>query len=100
MAEIEIVDAVDAIADTAASHQRAFVIEVMGRKCGYLALMSGQFALLELLPLFCMGPKQGRRRWDRRQRERGTAACLPASWATSKPQHHNFASEWAIFARR
>ena len=36
-----IVDAVDAIADTAASHQRAFVIEVMGRKCGYLALMSG-----------------------------------------------------------
>jgi 6-phosphofructokinase 1 len=35
-----IVDAVDAIASTAASHQRAFVVEVMGRHCGYLALMS------------------------------------------------------------
>lgn len=33
--------AVDAISSTAASHQRAFVVEVMGRKCGYLALMSG-----------------------------------------------------------
>jgi 6-phosphofructokinase 1 len=36
-----ITEAVDAIASTAASHQRAFVIEVMGRNCGYLALMSG-----------------------------------------------------------
>ena len=36
-----ITEAVDAIASTAASHQRAFVIEVMGRHCGYLALMSG-----------------------------------------------------------
>jgi 6-phosphofructokinase 1 len=34
-----IVEAVDAIASTAASHQRTFVIEVMGRHCGYLALM-------------------------------------------------------------
>ncbi|MBV7333423.1 6-phosphofructokinase [Chloroflexi bacterium TSY] len=35
-----ITDAVDAISSTAASHQRAFVIEVMGRHCGYLAMMS------------------------------------------------------------
>ncbi len=35
-----ITEAIDAIASTAASHQRAFVIEVMGRHCGYLALMS------------------------------------------------------------
>ena len=35
-----IVDAIDAITATAASHQRCFVIEVMGRHCGYLALMS------------------------------------------------------------
>lgn len=35
-----IVEAVDAITSTAASHQRSFVIEVMGRNCGYLALMS------------------------------------------------------------
>ncbi len=35
-----IVEAVDAIASTAASHQRTFVVEVMGRHSGYLALMS------------------------------------------------------------
>ncbi len=35
-----IVDAIDAITSTAASHQRSFVIEVMGRRCGYLAVAS------------------------------------------------------------
>lgn len=34
-----IVDAVDSITSTAASHQRSFVVEVMGRNCGYLAMM-------------------------------------------------------------
>ena len=34
-----IVDAIDALSSTAASHQRRFVVEVMGRHCGYLALM-------------------------------------------------------------
>src|SRR5262249_4083389 len=34
-----ITQAIDAISSTAASHQRTFVIEVMGRNCGYLALM-------------------------------------------------------------
>lgn len=33
--------AIDMITSTAASHQRTFVIEVMGRNCGYLALMGG-----------------------------------------------------------
>jgi 6-phosphofructokinase 1 len=36
-----ITGAIDAITSTATSHQRAFVVEVMGRNCGYLALMSG-----------------------------------------------------------
>ena len=36
-----IAEAVDAIGATAASHQRTFVVEVMGRHCGYLAVMSG-----------------------------------------------------------
>jgi 6-phosphofructokinase 1 len=35
-----ITEAVDAIGSTAASHQRTFVVKVMGRNCGYLALMS------------------------------------------------------------
>ncbi len=34
-----ITEAVDALSSTAASHQRSFVVEVMGRDCGYLALM-------------------------------------------------------------
>lgn len=33
-------DAIDAIRDTASSFNRAFVIETMGRHCGYLALVS------------------------------------------------------------
>jgi 6-phosphofructokinase 1 len=36
-----ILDALDRLRDTATSHQRAFLIEVMGRNCGYLALMGG-----------------------------------------------------------
>jgi len=33
-----IVDACDRISDTARAHRRAFVVEVMGRHCGYLAM--------------------------------------------------------------
>src|SRR5512146_803082 len=35
-----ITTALDQIGSTASSHQRTFVVEVMGRNCGYLALMS------------------------------------------------------------
>lgn len=33
--------AIDQLRDTASSHKRAFLIETMGRNCGYLALMGG-----------------------------------------------------------
>ncbi|MDQ7034968.1 MAG: 6-phosphofructokinase [Anaerolineae bacterium] len=36
-----ILDALDRLRDTATSHNRCFLIEVMGRNCGYLALMGG-----------------------------------------------------------
>jgi 6-phosphofructokinase 1 len=36
-----IIEAIDCLTSTAASHQRSFVLEVMGRHCGYLALMAG-----------------------------------------------------------
>ena len=36
-----IMEAVDKLRDTASSHQRAFLIQTMGRNCGYLALMAG-----------------------------------------------------------
>ncbi|MGH0130902.1 UNVERIFIED_CONTAM: hypothetical protein FKN15_059623 [Acipenser sinensis] len=35
-----IMEVIDAITTTAQSHQRTFVLEVMGRHCGYLALVS------------------------------------------------------------
>ena len=34
-------EAIDRLKTTASSHQRAFLVEVMGRNCGYLALMAG-----------------------------------------------------------
>ncbi len=34
-------EAIDRLKITASSHQRAFLVEVMGRQCGYLALMAG-----------------------------------------------------------
>jgi 6-phosphofructokinase 1 len=36
-----ICESMDNISSTASSHSRAFVIEVMGRHCGWLALMAG-----------------------------------------------------------
>ncbi|HEY89484.1 MAG TPA: 6-phosphofructokinase [Thermoflexia bacterium] len=44
-----ILEAVDRIKDTASSHQRAFLVEVMGRNCGYLALQSGLAGGAELI---------------------------------------------------
>ena len=34
-------ESIDRLKSTASSHQRAFLVEVMGRDCGYLALMTG-----------------------------------------------------------
>jgi 6-phosphofructokinase 1 len=47
-----ITEDVDAIVSTAASHQRSFVVEVMGRHCGWLALMSAiaGYAAYVLIP--------------------------------------------------
>lgn len=36
-----IVEACDRISDTATAHRRAFVVEVMGRHCGFLAMRAG-----------------------------------------------------------
>ncbi len=47
-----IVEACDRIGDTASAHDRTFIIEVMGRDCGYLALTSaiGSGANMVLFP--------------------------------------------------
>jgi 6-phosphofructokinase 1 len=36
-----IIEAIDRLRDTASSHERVFLVEVMGNKCGYLAMVSG-----------------------------------------------------------
>lgn len=36
-----ILESIDRLRDTASSHQRVFIIEVMGRQCGYLAVVAG-----------------------------------------------------------
>jgi 6-phosphofructokinase 1 len=41
--------AVDMIKATASSHRRAFLIEVMGNRCGYLALMTGIAGGVEMI---------------------------------------------------
>lgn len=46
-----ILDAMDKIKDTASAHQRAFIIEVMGREHGYLALIAGVAGGAEMVVL-------------------------------------------------
>jgi len=44
-----IVDAIDKIRDTASSHNRAFIVETMGRESGYLAIQAGIVTGAELV---------------------------------------------------
>src|SRR6476620_7706803 len=53
-----IVDACDRISDTATAHRRVFVVEVMGRKCGFLAMRGGVAADADAI----LVPERG---WDR-----------------------------------
>lgn len=53
-------EAIDRLKVTASSHQRAFLLEVMGRGCGYLALMSGLAggAEMTVIPEIPVTPEQ------------------------------------------
>ncbi|MGD8457078.1 MAG: 6-phosphofructokinase [Anaerolineales bacterium] len=46
-----IIDAVDKLRDTASSHNRAFIVETMGRNCGYLALIGAVISGAEMVLL-------------------------------------------------
>lgn len=52
-------EAIDRLKVTASSHQRGFLIEVMGRDCGYLALMAGIAGGAEaiVIPEYEMSPE-------------------------------------------
>lgn len=43
-----IIEAVDSIITTAASDQKAFVLEVMGRNCGYVVCQPVDFSMITL----------------------------------------------------
>lgn len=69
-----ITEAIDAISATAESHQRIFIVEVMGRRCGYLALMSAIAGGADYTFLPESPPRDG---WEDRMAEvlaRGRAA--------------------------
>jgi 6-phosphofructokinase 1 len=53
-------NAIDNLKVTASSHNRALLVEVMGRKCGYLALMAGIAGGAEaiVIPEFEVDPEQ------------------------------------------
>jgi 6-phosphofructokinase 1 len=55
-----IIEAIDKLRDTASSHQRAFLVETMGRNCGHLALMSGIIsgAEMTLIPEEDVSPEE------------------------------------------
>ncbi|XP_049946418.1 ATP-dependent 6-phosphofructokinase-like [Schistocerca serialis cubense] len=44
-----IIEAIDAIMSTAYSHQRTFIMEVMGRHCGYLAIVTAMASEADLV---------------------------------------------------
>jgi 6-phosphofructokinase 1 len=54
------IEAIDRLKVTGSSHQRAFLVEVMGRNCGYLALMSAIAGGAEavILPEVDLDPKE------------------------------------------
>uniref|UniRef100_A0A8C5H5A1 ATP-dependent 6-phosphofructokinase n=1 Tax=Gouania willdenowi TaxID=441366 RepID=A0A8C5H5A1_GOUWI len=54
-----IIEVVDAITTTAQSHQRTFILEVMGRHCGYLALVTAQACGADWVFIPEMPPDEG-----------------------------------------
>ncbi|XP_073687293.1 ATP-dependent 6-phosphofructokinase, platelet type isoform X3 [Garra rufa] len=65
-----IIEVVDAIMTTAQSHQRTFVLEVMGRHCGYLALVSALACGADWVLIPEMPPEDG---WEEKMCEKLSA---------------------------
>ncbi|EED14324.1 6-phosphofructokinase alpha subunit [Talaromyces stipitatus ATCC 10500] len=95
-----ICDAVDDVFDTASSHQRGFVIEVMGRHCGWLALMSAISTGADWLFIPEMPPRDG---WEddmcsviTKNRERGKRRTIVIVAEGSQDRHLNKISSNAV----
>ncbi|XP_003386247.2 PREDICTED: ATP-dependent 6-phosphofructokinase, muscle type-like [Amphimedon queenslandica] len=54
-----IIEAMDCLVSTASSHQRTFVLEIMGRNCGYLTIMAGIAVGAEWVLIPENPPKEG-----------------------------------------
>ncbi len=79
-------ESIDRLKVTASSHQRAFLIEVMGRDCGYLALMAGIAGGAEVIviPEFETNPEQ-------------VAAAIRRSYERGKPHALGVVAEGAKY---
>uniref|UniRef100_A0A8C7ZHQ7 6-phosphofructokinase n=1 Tax=Oryzias sinensis TaxID=183150 RepID=A0A8C7ZHQ7_9TELE len=85
-----IIEVVDAITTTAQSHQRTFILEVMGRHCGYLALVSALACGADWVFIPEMPPDEGwedhlcRRLMDQRSRGSRLNVIIVAEGAISR----------------
>lgn len=79
-------EAIDRIKVTASSHERAFLIEVMGRNCGYLAMMAGIAGGAEaiVLPEVKSDPE-------------ALARCLRSAYERGKPHAFVVVAEGALY---
>lgn len=80
-------EAIDRLKTTASSHQRGFLVEVMGRDCGYLALMAGIAGGAEVvaLPEYPCDPEVVARAFDEAY-ARGKAHAIGV---IAEGAHHN-----------
>ncbi|XP_071374271.1 ATP-dependent 6-phosphofructokinase, muscle type-like isoform X5 [Centroberyx affinis] len=85
-----IIEVVDAITTTAQSHQRTFILEVMGRHCGYLALVTALSCGADWVFIPEMPPDEGweehlcRRLADQRARGSRLNVIIVAEGAMSR----------------
>lgn len=80
------IDAIQKLKDTATSHERAFIVEVMGRHSGYIALMSGMATGAEavIIPENPVDIKAiAERIWDERKRGKINSIIVVAEGAAS-----------------
>ncbi|MGE5488505.1 MAG: ATP-dependent 6-phosphofructokinase [bacterium] len=87
-------ETIDRLKVTASSHQRAFIVETMGRGSGYLALMAGIAGGAEavVIPEFEVGPEQVaaeiRRAYDRGKPHAIVVVAEGAKWNAEALAHY------------
>uniref|UniRef100_A0A7N8XZS7 6-phosphofructokinase type A n=1 Tax=Mastacembelus armatus TaxID=205130 RepID=A0A7N8XZS7_9TELE len=101
-----IIEVVDAIATTAQSHQRTFILEVMGRHCGYLALVTALACGADWVFIPEMPPDDGwenhlcRRLTDQRTRGSRLNVIIVAEGAMSRDVRENLVTDSLGFDTR